>query len=379
MNIRISRSEFMMDFNQIANIPMCALPEISIPDKHIALYGAGNNICSLCLNILKERGIIPVAICDSSPNKKGTIINGIKIVSLDELLEKYPDINIFISSYKYYDEIRTILLKHIKPSQIISTKHDLEELAAYSTSILFKEYLEDNIERFNILFHSLEDEKSKNVLINVIKGKISCKKEYFMQSFSPEQYFDKEVISFTEKECFIDAGAYTGDTLASFISAVNNKFNSIYCFEPFYDNFHKLELFKQLDLNNDNRIKLYKKGLLDECKTVGFEIEGDVYSAGTVSESASNLIEVISLDSLVFNENHFPTFVKMDIEGSELEALHGARQTIQKYRPKLAICVYHKKEDMLDIYEYIKGLNLNYKFYLRHHSGDFTETVLYAV
>ena len=69
----------------------------------------------------------------------------------------------------------------------------------------------------------------------------------------------------------------------------------------------------------------------------------------------------------------------MDIEGCELRALKGAENSIKKYRPKLAICIYHKYEDILEIPEYLMSLNLNYRFYMRHHTMSVDETVFYAV
>ena len=73
------------------------------------------------------------------------------------------------------------------------------------------------------------------------------------------------------------------------------------------------------------------------------------------------------------------TFIKMDIEGSEYEALIGAQNTIKKNRPKLAICIYHSDEDMLRLIELIANWDLGYKFYIRHHAQKISETVLYAI
>ena len=73
------------------------------------------------------------------------------------------------------------------------------------------------------------------------------------------------------------------------------------------------------------------------------------------------------------------TFLKMDIEGSELAALRGAERIIREQRPKLAICVYHKPEDMWEIPSFILSCHPDYKLYLRHHSMLADETVLYAV
>ena len=67
------------------------------------------------------------------------------------------------------------------------------------------------------------------------------------------------------------------------------------------------------------------------------------------------------------------------IEGAELEALKGAKETIQRDKPKLAVCIYHRPEDMVEIPLYIKQLVPDYKLYIRHHSNTAGETVLYAV
>lgn len=69
----------------------------------------------------------------------------------------------------------------------------------------------------------------------------------------------------------------------------------------------------------------------------------------------------------------------MDIEGAELKALEGATECISKYSPQLAISVYHKPEDIIEIPMFIKSLNPKYRFWLRHYSLSWFDTVLYAV
>jgi hypothetical protein len=73
------------------------------------------------------------------------------------------------------------------------------------------------------------------------------------------------------------------------------------------------------------------------------------------------------------------TFIKMDIEGAELVALKGAKQTIKKYKPKLAVCVYHKPLDIVEIPLYLKKLVPEYKLFLRHYSDFGFDTIRYAV
>ncbi len=87
--------------------------------------------------------------------------------------------------------------------------------------------------------------------------------------------------------------------------------------------------------------------------------------------------EVRKLDDVLKGER--VTFIKMDIEGSELAALKGAANTIRSQKPKLAICIYHSPQDMLNIPIYIKSLVPEYKIYIRHYTDMMLETVCYAV
>ena len=87
-------------------------------------------------------------------------------------------------------------------------------------------------------------------------------------------------------------------------------------------------------------------------------------------------IQGVDIDSVVGDDN--VTFIKMDVEGSELKALEGAKNTIIRKHPRLAICIYHKAMDVIEIPSYILSLVPEYKFYIRHYNSHMWETVLYA-
>ena len=122
-------------------------------------------------------------------------------------------------------------------------------------------------------------------------------------------------------------------------------------------------------------VSLIKTGLSDNKGTMKF-VAGRG-GGSHVGSAGDTTIAIESLDMMNIPEKI--TFIKMDIEGSELEALKGAKNIIKKDQPKLAICVYHKPEDIIDIPLYIKSLVPEYQLYLRHYSGMSGETVLYAV
>ena len=88
-------------------------------------------------------------------------------------------------------------------------------------------------------------------------------------------------------------------------------------------------------------------------------------------------VPVTSIDEVLQGER--VTFIKFDIEGSELEGLKGARKTIETYHPTLAISIYHKPQDIIELPEYIKGIAPGYRFYLRSYEEDTIETVLYGI
>ena len=83
-----------------------------------------------------------------------------------------------------------------------------------------------------------------------------------------------------------------------------------------------------------------------------------------------------SIDNVIKEE---VTFIKLDVEGAELRTLMGAAETIKKYKPRLAISIYHKPEDIYEIPLLLMEYRPDYRFYIRHYTSYIWETVLYAV
>ena len=92
-----------------------------------------------------------------------------------------------------------------------------------------------------------------------------------------------------------------------------------------------------------------------------------------------DMIEVIDLDGYFEREGVIPTYIKMDIEGAEHKALEGAKKIIANNKPRLAISIYHKQEDLWDLPKLILNIRPDYKFFIRHYTMGFADTVLYAV
>ncbi len=189
----------------------------------------------------------------------------------------------------------------------------------------------------------------------------------------PGQYFAPSFMKYEDEEVFVDAGSCN---LATAIKLRNycGHVKKVYAFEPDPESYRRC--LERREETGFWEAEVLPYGTWSSRETLCFHALGT--GASKVSEEGAIRIPVMPIDEAVSAEECV-TMIKMDVEGSELESLKGARKTIQRDRPKLAICVYHKPEDMTEIPLYVKELVPEYRLYLRHHSNDGRETVLYAV
>ena len=216
------------------------------------------------------------------------------------------------------------------------------------------------------------DDFSREVYFSVIKYRMSHNPKDVPLFSKHDQYFVKDIVPLTDKEVFIDCGAFDGDTMKDFIKATGGNYQSIVCFEP-VEEFHK----KLVKRGAGKNITAICAGVYKESTTLQFNAE-----AGKGSSISADAVNTVSVPVRAIDdvpECKDATFIKMDVEGSELDALKGARQTILRNKPKLAICLYHKTKDYIEIPNWIHTLVPEYKLYVRHHSFSINETVLYAI
>lgn len=293
--------------------------------KRVIIFGAGyygKKLLDLCI----DGGINVDFFCDSNERKQNTIIQGIRIISLKKLEE---------------------LSKNIDYVIIISTKYSHDEIQNLLVDI--------------------------GISINNIYKFV----DYWDISLAT-QYFDGDILPFKQNEVFVDGGCFNFWTSRLFLKKMEELgvcCKKIYAFEPDSKNIKKCkEHMESLDINN---VELIEAGLWSHNSFLQFSGEGKGSSHIVLQEERkTKKIKVVALDSYVKEP---VTFIKLDIEGAELEALRGAEDIIKRYRPKLAICIYHKPEDIWEIPYYIKMLVPEYKLYIRHYSNSEKETVLYAV
>lgn len=220
-------------------------------------------------------------------------------------------------------------------------------------------------------YSSLEDDASKKSLIDLISFRCGNVDSISVSSYP--QYMSPNV-GYSTADIIIDGGAYIGDTIKS-LDEHNIIVREIHAFEPDSENFQAL-----LRYGDKTKLKVVSNnlGLWSSAQELNFSDNDTISYGRRVDEKGEVAINAISIDDYVKSNGIAPTVIKLDIEGAEMHALVGAKNTITTRKPKLAISLYHCQADLWRIPEYIKSLNPDYLFYLGHHRNNWMETVLYA-
>jgi FkbM family methyltransferase len=193
------------------------------------------------------------------------------------------------------------------------------------------------------------------------------------QSWVFEQYNLDGKCEVSRGDYIIDGEAFKGETSFWFLSKGAGK---VYAFEPDHYNFSIL--CKNIIRNKvEDKIIPVQKILSNRTGTFSLYATS---SAGSVALTEGNeTVEGITLDSFVEKEGlQKLDFIKLDVEGAELEVLEGAVETIKKFKSKMAISAYHKPEDIITISEFILQFLPNAKFYLSHKNWGWSDTVLFV-
>src|ERR1700730_9954654 len=197
--------------------------------------------------------------------------------------------------------------------------------------------------------------------------------EYYL--FRGQYFYNKGGVAIAPAagDTVIDGGACTGDTAAVFSNAVGAG-GTVFCFDPVADHLSVLAHNAKQFAHDNVRVMPY--GLSDK-NIVAETMVLNQYAPGF--RSGNNPVPLRSIDFLVNTKDIAKIdFIKLDVEGAELDSIRGARDSIQRFKPKLAISLYHKPNDLFEIILYIKDKFPFYSCYVDHYTIHAEETVLYC-
>lgn len=226
-----------------------------------------------------------------------------------------------------------------------------------------------NILLLKKIYLALKSKKSKHEILNYFFSLLKGGKKRNLNQLN-NIYFLKKKIKFQYNSYAVDAGAYMGE--------ISKKINKIYktkvlAFEPNKENFKILNKKKSKNIQCFN-LALSKKNTFLEL--TNSKDSSNVLGFKSKEKDMKTKVKAVKLDKFL---NYNIQFLKIDVEGAEIQLLEGAKKVLKKFKPNLAISVYHKHNDILEIYRHIESLRVfkKHKLHFKHYGKYYTDTILY--
>jgi len=397
------RAYFMYSLSQIKNNYYKTLQKIVVDSispfltGNTIIYGTGFFGRSLYI-ALKDFGFEDkiVAFTSSFAKDADELIEGKTVLCLETVNNRFPDAKYLLASMFAEPILDYIKSKEeFKNIEFINFSHYMTtvRLANYFNSVhspqpdeiairaLWFDKAFDLIKscqfekQISSLREIMVDDRSLEILKDIENLYVTGDPTNLVYHIDTPMYFSNDYLPFTDNEVFFDIGAFTGDTINSFIRFTSGNIKQCVAFEPDKKNIAHLE--KMIADEHFNNVSLVKAGAGEKKCTLQFESSLGACSRikNKVEDSSLESIDIVPLDDYFDLK---PTFIKMDIEGAELGAIKGAEKIIRNLKPKLAISIYHRFNDIFEIPFYLKELCPEYKFKIRSHDEMFTDIVLYA-
>jgi FkbM family methyltransferase len=361
----------------------------------LVIYGHGQGFHTFYEFVIRKLSLNIDLIVDKKFCGKGKWlgIDTSDVKSVSEKVKKHSIVIITIGSHEVQKEIKNQLLDANFEHIVTAFEFYEYHLSHASCDVINggEIYYKQNDRKIKSAYSLLQDIESQTVFSNLLElyytrviGPIKCRP-------ISEQYVPRDLKFNKGYSHLLNCGAFDGDTIKN-IYSVKGKFESIICVEPDLNNFSLLVSYLQEKFSDlSEEILALPVGLSFINSYVNFCIAGTnsniaappcfykdkneertVDSAPTLEASCL----IVNLDLVLIKKDI--TFINMDIEGAELNALKGLVKTIERCKPDLAISVYHEPAHLWEIALFIDSLNLGYKFFLRNYTGYPAETVLYA-
>lgn len=358
----------------------------------IVLYGAGSSGIALLL-ALRRAGVEPLCFADGAPEKWGTMCMGLEVVPPQELAGRFGS-NILVlvcintDGQTYCRSFDEALREggHSGVHQrlrVCGCDHVVDYIALRRCFALFHgdntgnlpscpdvDCLWENRGRIGQVYEQLADGQSRKIYANILTFRLFGEGPEIPTLAQEEKYFPRELFTPSPDEHFVDCGAFDGQTLRDLLELTGGIIGAYYGLEPDPANYKRLEQFAA-----GLPVELREKVVLSPC--AAWKEEGNIplyalHGPGTFAASyGEDRAAATTIDRLL--DGHRATAIKMNIEGSELAALKGARETICRWRPKLMIAGYHKTWDFWEVPELMlrAGYKISLRSYMHHLSFVF--------
>ncbi|WP_081482900.1 FkbM family methyltransferase [Gluconacetobacter diazotrophicus] len=328
---------FLEEFYGLINERIASLDALRGKKIPIVMYGAGEYASTVEKFLAKENIYIADRFVDETYEKR------LGVLHFDDIKEKYAEFFVVLGMADIKRGMEAVISLNCK--DIVSVHYFF--LSPHYLDEINSEFILNNAQKFSSIFEILDDDLSKETFVSYIKSQITGSDSFVRNVCRSGQYF-QDFIKIDRNEVFVDAGAYTGDTLRDFLKFSNGIYQKYYAFEPNSMNFQKLKLL--IEQEKIPNVHAMNCGLGKRREAVKFHQENNTSTVSKISVDGNVDIQIDTIDHLCPDA----TFIKMDIEGGEVDALLGGMKTINKNKPKLAICVYHNPLHLWEVALYVK-------------------------
>jgi FkbM family methyltransferase len=360
-----------------AAFDQCAAPF----ERKLLLFGAGA-FGRHTLAGLRQIGLEPLAFADNNKPLWGQQVEGVPVLSPADAAQRFGAGATFVVTI-WNGAPRNRLADHLSqltalgcpravPAALLFWKYPETFLPRYPLDLPHK--LLQRADEVRSVFHLWSDERSRREYVAQVAFRLRLDFDG-LDSPDPHHYFPSDLYQLSPNEVLVDCGAFDGDTICSLVSLQGDRFDRIIAYEP--DPLNWVQLQQTLALLPEGvagKITCWPQAVGSQMGTVYFNSTGTDLSttgAGTLS------VDCVRLDESLKDES--PTLIKFDIEGFELEALAGARETIRRHSPILAVSAYHQQSHLWEIPAAIRDIADGYRYYLKPHGSEGWDLVCYAI
>jgi len=347
----------------------------------VGMGGLGRRV----VRALRAAGVEPVALADNAARLHGTRSDGHEILPVADAAARHHGDATFVvtiwgagSRHRFAhtrEQLRALGVSRVSPFSPLLWKYPSGTLPHYCQDL--PHHVVEQRDGVRRALELWADEASRLEYLSQVRFRLLADFDGLAHPVAHPQYFPEDLFDYGPAECFVDCGAYDGDTMRVLLERHGAAVDRVIALEPDPVNVATLERYAAT-ARCPGGIEVLPMAAGATRGRVYIETTGTASSALTSSSTAGAVaIDCAPLDELLADET--PTFIKMDIEGAEPQALAGARETIRRHRPVLAICVYHEQSHLWSIPLSLREMCDGYRFHLRPHNEEGWDLVCYAV
>lgn len=316
--------------------------------KSVVVYGMGNGADKV-IDEFNRLEIPVLGVTASDDFVRGQIFRGFTVKKLSEF---NGDFVVAVAFATCIPEVVNHIYSLCSKYRVI-----VPCVPVFGNVIFNREFIEKNEDRINAAYNLFEED-SKPIFSGCVNFMFGGELDVLKEITTEKEEVFNNILKLNSNESYLDLGAYRGDTVEEFLHYCGGEYESITALEPDRRTFNKLCTY----LEKVPKSTAYQKAIYSECKTLFFSSKAGRQS--TISQKGEE-IETTTIDELCKDKN--VTYIKMDVEGAETEALDGAEITLKNQKPKLNIALYHRSADLFELPLKISKINPDYKFHIRRH------------